>query len=83
MLQNPETNSVKYIILAIQKIEEIWLIKNYNDKKNHSVETDPEIKDNVTTKGIKIVNINMLCMFKKIWGIMTMIRRDMKDIMKI
>lgn len=66
MLQNPETNSIKYIILVIQKIKEIGLIKNYNDKKNHSVETYLEIKDNVTTKGIKIVNINMLCMFKKI-----------------
>lgn len=52
-------------------------------KKNHSVETYLEIKDNVTTKGIKIVNINMLCTFKKIWGITTMIRRVMKDIMNI
>lgn len=33
MLQNPETNSIKYIILVIQKIKEIGLIKNYNDKK--------------------------------------------------
>lgn len=57
----------------MQKIGEIWLIRKYNHKKNLAVDTDPEIKD-VTNKDIKIANINMFYIFKKIWGIMTMMR---------
>lgn len=65
MLQNSKTNIVKFTISGNPKGQKNMTHKKYNCKKNHSVETDPEIKDDVTNKDIKIGNINMLCMFKK------------------
>lgn len=46
MLQNPETNSVKFTVYGNQKIRKI----THSNNKNHPVGTYSEIRDDITNQ---------------------------------